>query len=140
MTATLLQSIAVIFGAVSGILALLVYWRNSKLERMKWLDNLYRRFYEGLELKRVREILDCDSAGTNELREIVSSEPAEFTDYLNFFEFMAFLRKSRQLSDADIRALFGYYLDCLRRHPVVMAYINMPDKGYEFLRELLAQK
>jgi len=57
---------------------------------------------------------------------------------LNFFEFIAFLRTSKQLKDSEIDLLFGYYLDCLNRHDRVKTYISNPENGYEGLAKLLA--
>ncbi len=72
------------------------------------------------------------------MNEIVIREEADFTDYLNFFEFIAFLKTSKQLKSSEIEALFGYYLDCLNRHDRVRQYISNPANGYEGLSKLLA--
>ena len=44
---------------------------------------------------------------------MVDREDADFTDYLNFFEFMAYLEDRGQLSKRDVAALFDYYLRLL---------------------------
>ena len=84
-------------------------------------------------------MLDClnDSALVNEI--IMKEEPA-FTDYLNFFEFIAFLKTSKQLTDSEIESLFGYYLDCLNRHDRLKQYIANAENGYEGLTNLLAAR
>ena len=69
--------------------------------------------------------------------ELVAKESAAWTDYLNFFEFMAYLQSSKQLSRRDVDALFSYYLGCLKKHPEAAAYIRNPAKGYENLRKQL---
>ena len=121
---------------LAAIGALLVYRSNSRRERARWAENLYSRFFERSELKAVRDKLDC-LRGNSEVRRLVTEESAALTDYLNFFEFVAYLRSSKQLSEKDIEALFGYYLDCLRRHDEVAAYIRNREKGFEYLREIL---
>jgi hypothetical protein len=68
----------------------------------------------------------------------VLKQEARFTDYLNFFEYVAFLEGSRQLRVDDVRTLFGYYLGCLGRHSRVRNYIHDPANGYEELRKLMA--
>ena len=116
-----------------------VYRRNSTLERAKWASGLYEKFYEATTLKQMRDRLDC----SNELylvNEIVIREEPAFTDYLNFFEFIAFLKTSNQLKDSEIEALFGYYLDCLNRHDRVKQYISNPENGYEGLSNLLTSR
>jgi hypothetical protein len=109
-----------------------IYRTNSKLERAKWMTNLYEK--EGL--KTVRNKLDCDS-DESEIDDLVCEETQEFTDYLNFFEYIGKLKKLGQLSDEDIRDLFGYYLDCLKRHRSVRDYISQREKGFEELERLL---
>ena len=102
-------------------------------------SSLYEKFYEATTLKQMRDRLDC----LNELdsvNEIVIREEPAFTDYLNFFEFIAFLKASRQLKDSEIEALFGYYLNCLKRHDRVKQYISNPENGYEGLAKLLISK
>jgi hypothetical protein len=63
--------------------------------------------FEKPELKATRNLLDCraDDQGVGAL---VGAERPDFTDYLNFFEFVAYLRKSKQLDDDDTSALFDY--------------------------------
>jgi hypothetical protein len=125
--------------AVAAGFAAFFYRRNSALERAKWASNLYEKFYEAPTLKQMRDRLDCfnDSDCVNEI--VIREEPA-FTDYLNFFEFIAFLRASKQLKDSEVEVLFGYYLDCLSRHDRVKQYIANAENGYEGLRNLLKSK
>ena len=125
--------------ALAAGFAAFVYRRNSALERAKWASSLYEKFYEATTLKQMRDRLDC----LNELdsvNEIVIREEPAFTDYLNFFEFIAFLKASRQLKDSEIEALFGYYLNCLKRHDRVKQYISNPENGYEGLAKLLVSR
>ena len=119
--------------------AAFAYRRNSALERAKWASSLYEKFYEATTLKQMRERLDCLST-VDPVNEIVIREEPAFTDYLNFFEFIAFLKKSKQLKDSEIEALFGYYLDCLNRHDRVKQYISNPENGYEGLTNLLTSR
>jgi hypothetical protein len=118
--------------------ALYVYYQNSRLRRAEWLASLYEKFFERPDLKTVREILDCAPGQSAAVDQLVAEEPAEFTDYLNFFEFVAVLRKTGQLSDSEIEDLFRYYLDCLGRSPHVRRYIS--EKGYERLDSLLRKR
>ena len=131
-----------IAGAISAVgtvlaagFAAFVYQRNSTFERAKWASTLYEKFYEVTNLKK----LDCRN-DLDSVNEIVIREEADFTDYLNFFEFIAFLKTSKQLKSSEIEALFGYYLDCLNRHDRVRQYISNPENGYEGLSKLLASR
>ncbi len=132
-------TISAVGTALAAGFAAFVYRRNSALERAKWASTLYEKFYEATTLKQMRDRLDClnDVDSVNEI--VIREEPA-FTDYLNFFEFIAFLKKSKQLKDSEIEVLFGYYLDCLNRHDRVKQYISNPDNGYEGLANLLISR
>jgi hypothetical protein len=54
---------------LGGFWALWVYHGNSRRDRARWADSLYKRFYERPELKAMRDLLDWQvyssaSAGT----------------------------------------------------------------------------
>jgi hypothetical protein len=78
-----------ITGTVAAIGALWVYRNNSKRERARWAESLYARFFEKPELKTVRDQLDC-MAGDTTVAQPVTQESSALTDYLNFFEFVAY--------------------------------------------------
>jgi hypothetical protein len=88
-------------------------------------------------LKKVRDQLDC-VAGDAGVASLVSEESSALTDYLIFFEFVAYLKSSKQWSESDVQALFGYYLDCLRRHKDVVGYIGNKEKGFEYLSKIMS--
>ncbi|HEY4054121.1 MAG TPA: hypothetical protein VGL74_10270 [Terriglobales bacterium] len=132
------QIFSYVAGATAALFAYFVYRSNSRRERARWVENLYSRFFEKNELKQIRDALDCaaDDARVNAL---VQEEDAAWTDYLNFFELVAYLRESKQLEEADVTALFQYYLGCMERHRTVMAYINDETKGFKYLRKLVSK-
>jgi hypothetical protein len=132
----LIQTLSSLAGITAAFWALRVYHSNSRRERARWAEDLYSRFYEKEGLKHVRDMLDCD-AGDPKVSQMVVDESSAWTDYLNFFEFVAYLESSKQLSQQDVEALFSYYLDCLKKHPEVAAYIRNRAKGYENLRRQL---
>lgn len=141
-----LEIVSMVAGTLSAVGAVVaagfaayVYYRNSAFERAKWASSLYERFYEETNLKQLRDKLDC-SKDSDLVNGIVNNEESDFTDYLNFFEFIAFLKSSKQLKDSEIEALFGYYLDCLNRHDRVKQYISNPENGYEGLIKLLTSR
>lgn len=127
-------SVAALGTLGAAIYAVIVYRRNSRLERARWASSLYEKFYEREQLKEVRELLDCES-NQERVDELVLKGKADFTDYLNFFEYVAFLKHSKQLEVEEIEDLFGYYLACLNRHNIVLKYIK--ENGYERLHHLL---
>ena len=134
---TIIQVLSSIAGITAAFWALFVYRSNSRRERARWAESLYARFYEKSELKALRDQLDC-APGEPSIAKLVAEESPALTDYLNFFEFVAYLQSSKQLSYTDVQAMFGYYLGCLRRHKEVVEYIYNKDKGLEYLRKILA--
>src|SRR5271169_2951646 len=131
------QPIFQLLAAMSVAIGALAYSRNSRLERARWLANLYSKFYEALDLKMIRETLDRSAPNSAEVRKLVEDEDARFTDYLNFFEFVAYLRACGQLSRKDVAALFDYYLRVLNRHEDVRRYVQDDKNGYDYLKGLL---
>lgn len=135
MDLAVLRDIVTIVGGVAVVFAFLQYRANSRLERARWLASLYEKFYEKDQLKGVRQILDSADHDASEINKLVTDEPSDFTDYLNFFEFVAVLEKSGQLKSNEIEDLFHYYLDCLEKSPKIREYLA--GKGYEHLDEFL---
>lgn len=80
----IIQLVTSVGGIVAAFWALWVYHSNSRRERARWAEALYTRFYEKAELKAVRETLDCKPPDAA-VADLVTKEPAELTDYLNFF-------------------------------------------------------
>jgi hypothetical protein len=130
--------VATTVGAIAAVSAILVYFTNSRLRRAEWLASLYEKFYERSDLKEIRETLDCEVGDSPGIVKLISEESAEFADYLNFFEFVAVLQKSRQLKKTEIEDLFRYYLDRLENCHLVRSYIA--NNGYEQLDRLLRER
>ena len=121
---------------ISAFYAVGTYRRNAALEHAKWLFNLYEKFYEKGHLKEIRNKLDCDET-SKDVENLVQNQPFEFTDYLNFFEFVAFLKNSNQITIEEVQDLFGYYLNCLSWHQSVRSYLK--PTGYELLENMLKE-
>lgn len=134
LAAILTAAITLVVVSISAFYAVRTYRKNATLEHAKWLFSLYEKFYEKEHLKDIRNKLDCKET-TKEVENFVKNEPFEFTDYLNFFEFVAFLKKSDQITFNEIDDLFGYYLNCISRHKSVRNYLK--PNGYELLNDLL---
>jgi hypothetical protein len=111
----------------------------ARRERARWAESLYSRFFEKDELKKVRDLLDCE-ANDPKVADLVTAEGSQWTDYLNFFEFVAYLQRSKQLKRRDVDSLFDYYFKCLARHKSVADYIQKPENGFESLSELVQSK
>jgi hypothetical protein len=133
-----------VFAVIGGALALLTFRRNANVRRAEWLSSLHAKFFEASSYKRIRRVLDSSDSDPElgQLRATLaadeSSELAEaFVDYLNFFEFVASLRKLRQLKTKEISMLFDYYLRLLCKHGFVRDYVQ--QNGFEELEKLLKE-
>jgi hypothetical protein len=126
------------------------YRRQVNLEQMRWLQQLYDSFYNSDRYKGVRQVIDFDELGqTMELLRRGEADPHQlslperaqidqFTDYLNFFEWLAYLEKEKQLTFQQLDTMFGYYLTRLLqvdKNRQLRKYIQ--EKGYEQLHRLL---
>ena len=123
-------------GALAAVWAGVVYGQNARRERAKWADSLFDRFFVKADLKQVRDLIDCQ-ANDKTVQDLVAADEPRWTDYLNFFEFVQYLKVSKQLYEQDVQALFGYYLGCLRRHRAIVEYIEKEESGFEYLRDFL---
>ncbi|HVB40997.1 MAG TPA: hypothetical protein VNE83_08855 [Terriglobales bacterium] len=127
---------AYIAAAISALLASFTYRGEARRRRAEWAFQLFERFFAGQAYRSVRDRLDAPE-NDDQVAQLVNQESPDFTDYLNFFEFAAYLMKSKQITKADFDALFAYYIECLWRHEDVRRYIKSEDKGFENLRKLL---
>lgn len=131
--------IAAIIGSIAGLLlaipaffALLQYRSNSRAQRAQWLVGLFERFYEKDSYREVRRHVEWQE---EEVRSKISEDPdfeQKWTDYLNFFEFIAYLEGIGELKSQDVDAMFRYWIDDLRRFD---GYLR--EFGYENLVQLL---
>lgn len=114
------------------------YHRNSRRERTRWLFDLYQRFYENPGLKNMRVRIDWgDTAFVSEEKDQQLMQ--ELDDYLNFFEFIAYLLKRGELRRDEVLAMFDYPLHRIAADNSVSQHVGRPEYGYEGLRDLLKQ-
>jgi hypothetical protein len=133
---TAVGTLVAAFGALgTAIWAARTYSQSVKLARARWMKELYEKFYEQPLLKPVRDQLD--SGNEQAIAKLVEDEDPAFTDYLNFFEFLAYLEESGEVKRADMLGIFGYYLKNLKSSPPVIAYVKDPAKGFEKLRRVI---
>ena len=145
-----LSGLGTIVLALLGLWARQNYRRQVSLEQMRWLQQLYDSFYNSDRYKEVRQVIDFDELGqTMELLRRGDADPHQlslpertkldqFTDYLNFFEWLAYLEEEKQLTFQQLDTMFGYYLTRLSqvdRNRQLRRYIL--EKGYEQLHRLL---
>ncbi|MGH9789570.1 MAG: hypothetical protein ACRD5W_00045 [Candidatus Acidiferrales bacterium] len=112
------------------------YRRNSARERTRWLFELYQRLYEHPALKDMRVRIDWgDTAFVQEEKD--ASLFGDLDNFLNFFEFLAYLRKQKELHLREIQAMFAYALSTISKDKAVLAYLR--KYGYEELDALLKE-
>lgn len=135
---------------VAGSVGISDYRNRVLAEKSKWLLQLYEKLFENPQYKDVRRKLDYSD--TEEIKSLIALDAAgsefaqdqqtkfdAFTDYLNFFEFIARLKVIGQLSSEDINATFDYYLNLLTktRNPEIRQYLA--KEGFENLDKLLLE-
>lgn len=153
-TAELLTGIGTVVLSSTAIFAFFSYRRQIKRERIKWLQQLYEQFYNQSRYKPVRQRIDFDdlddllpllyqtqAMGQRPTREDCNKID-EFTDYLNFFEWIAFLESINELSFKHIDVMFNYYLKRIlevddKHGGKLLTYINA--SGYEKFVGLLGK-
>lgn len=106
----------------------LQYHRNSIRERTRWLFELYQRLYEQKTLRTMRIRLDShDTKFVSEEKDL--DLLGDLDDFLNFFEFIAYLWKKGELQLEEVRALFAYPLRTIAEDEAVMIYVS--KYGYD---------
>jgi hypothetical protein len=134
----------------TALIAYRSYAHQTELERLKWLQHLTDNFYNQDRYKSIRQKIDFnDVQGLFSLLRRSDTDPQnmrfeerrqldEFTDYLNFFEWIAFLESKRQLSFEDVDVMFNYYLKRLMQVDQDQQFRKyIQHEGYEKLHKLL---
>ena len=141
MTAILAPWAAIVIALVSAFAALLTYRRNSQTKRAEFLLELHKSFFVDETYKPLRTLMDdSDSLAQQKLQSEIAKESPEFTDFLNFFELIAYFRSSKTLRHRDVQALLGYYLDLMKNDLAISAYIGKKSTTFEHLNALLKLK
>jgi len=136
----ILPSLGILTGIIGGIYGLRQYYLNSKIKRAEVLSGLVERFYFEGKFTKVREWLDTDRQKKMSW-EVFKKETekeniaAEFSDYLNYFQFIVSLRKLAQIKDSDISVMFNYYIVNLKNNTNVMKYLV--EYGYKELNDFI---
>ncbi len=148
-----LPEIGASVGLLTALFGLHNYYRQTKLEKLKWIQQLYEKFYNTDQYRLIRQKIDFDNL--DDLLPLLQKDETEsrnftleqcnqldqFTDYLNFFEWIAFSEKKGQLSYNDLDVMFNYYLARIviidKRHQGQIGKY-MKDNGYEQLFRLLS--
>lgn len=124
------------FGLLAVVIAALGYFKQSKIKKGEWLQLLFEKFYENNSYKESRKWIDNgDIEKKITLDDAISDDEEKFTDFLNFFEFIANLESEKQVSLKDVTNLFDYYLRKIKSSSVCMAWIK--KYGFEKLHSLL---
>lgn len=124
--------------ALIGVYIAAINYRSQRIiKKGEWLKSLFEKFYENATYKEVRRWLDNKELESkiNSDYNVVSDEDEKFTDFLNFFEFIANLEQEKQITKTDAINLFDYYLQQIKRSPVCMEWIK--KYGFEKLDGLL---
>lgn len=143
-------TIVLSFLSGSAVVGFLGFRNQLRLQKIRWLQELYSDFYSSDHYRQVRQridfadiddlvlLLDKSDSDPKSLSQTERAQVDQFTDYLNFFEWIAFLEKKGQFSLEDVNDLFKYYLVRLLqvdKGQRLRKYIK--EHGYEQFHKLL---
>ncbi|HEY8969126.1 MAG TPA: hypothetical protein VIM64_08530 [Puia sp.] len=123
---------------VAVIVAVVNYRAQTRLKQAEWLKSLFEKFFEDSNYKEVRMWLDYGhlhdrlTVEDQRFREI---NEEKFTDFLNFFEFLAVLHARKHLTKEQVFDVFDYYLKKIKEDPDCQKWIN--EYSFEKLKALL---
>jgi len=139
------------FAAIwTGRQALQEYKARRVNEETRWLTELFQHFYEDKRYHAIRQRIDYEDLSgllaliEKDKQEKPQFEPEErdlfdkFTDYLNFFEYIAHLSEKNILNREQIRVMFDYYLERMAtvdKSGKLLEYVK--TNGFETLYKLL---
>lgn len=141
--ANIILAIAAVIG---GVWALFNYQKSRRTAAAHWLHSLYKDFYFEERFAAVRVQLEFHFTKHIEpLIERMNLAPEEEVDdknvetlrnldgFLNYFEYIAYLEKEKQLKRKDREALFQYWFDLIKspEHSTLRRYLL--QWGYENL-------
>jgi hypothetical protein len=132
-----------IISAIGVIIAVITYWRNVSVKKAEWLWNLYQKFFENEQHKTIRRYLVYKPERFEKLFDSNITEDDEVLiekvdDFLNFFEFIASLKKLRQINEKEIDMMFDYYLTAIGENVHLKGYIE--TEGFENLTLLIKNR
>lgn len=127
---------------VGAVIAVSTYYKNARIERAKWLNVLYEKFYEKDIYKEMRMRLDYNTTEYYQLIESIKAdtdpkEQEKLVDYLNFFEFIATLNKLNQLNINELNLVFGYYIKVIGNDADIVSFLQ--KHGFKNLYDLTKQ-
>jgi len=132
----IIKMVALCMAVIGGIISVRTYRSAQLVKRAEWLKSLFDLFFIQDTFKEVRRWLDFDILGEKLANDPDHLIEEKFTDYLNFFEFIATLKIQKQLSLEEINHLFYYYLDLIKKSEICRKYIQA--YGFKHLENLLA--
>ena len=132
----LLDALVSIVTIVGGAAVVWVYYRDHLRKKAEWMHQLYGKFFENAQFKKIRRTMDHKGITEDWLKTEANEE--QLVDYLNFFEYIASLHTMGQISQEEIERMFDYYLKLMSDRPVVREYIR--NWGFEDLDRLLGER
>ncbi|HEY4208162.1 MAG TPA: hypothetical protein VGM31_15160 [Puia sp.] len=135
----MIKLVAGVAALVAVIVAVVNYRAQTRLKQAEWLKSLFEKFFENSNYKEVRQWLEYGRLHQRLTVEDQASREAneeKFTDFLNFFEFIAVLYVRRHLTVDQVNDVFDYYLKKIKSDPDCLNWID--QYSFEKLKVLLA--
>lgn len=134
----LIKLAAAIAAVVAIAITVLNYRTQTKLKQAEWLKSLFEKFFENTTYKEVRGWLEYGRLHEKLMAEDQQSREMseeKFTDFLNFFEFIAVLYARKHLTGEQVSDVFGYYLSKIKADADCQKWID--QYSFEMLKVLL---
>lgn len=132
-----LQAAGFALTLIGGVVAILTYRRDVRHRQTDWLYQLFEKFYEKETYRRIRQAIDYQvEPDYSELQRQIAGQGGrdleeQFSDYLNFFEFICNLERTGRMARRDLDNMFDYYLSTLAKRDFVVDYAKR--NGFEGL-------
>jgi hypothetical protein len=123
---------------VAVVVAVVNYRAQTRLKQAEWLKSLFEKFFENSNYKEVRKWLEygqLHSRLTVEDQQLREINEEKFTDFLNFFEFIAVLYARKHLTGEQVSDVFDYYLKKIKSDEDCQLWID--QYSFEKLKALL---
>ena len=91
------QLTAAVVAIVGVVISVSTYRRSQRIRKAEWLKSLFEMFYIANTFKDVRLWIDFDQLPQKLGNDQDHAVEEKFSDFLNFFEFIATLRLEQQL-------------------------------------------
>lgn len=118
-----MQAVSAAFVALGVGFAAVQYKRARRHERMRWLGELYTKFYEQPNFNEARDkLVPEEGKPVTPVADLF--QDANVTNFMNRLGFIAYMVKKNELDWKDAESLFDYWLRAVNHYPGLKAALE----------------